>query len=87
MKFLESPSSENFVLTNKKKRIIKAFMKEYCFSYNLYYMYRDNGFVPELDDFISFLKNRLIFLKNAECFYAIKTSADSLNSKKFTGVF
>lgn len=87
MKFIDSPSPEKFVLTNKKKRIIKSFMREYCFSYNLYYAYRDNGFVPEVDDFISFLKDRLIFLKNIECFYAITTTSCNREKLKFQGVY
>ncbi|WP_445718014.1 hypothetical protein [Flavobacterium sp.] len=86
MKFIDSPSPENFVLTHKKKRIIKAFMKEYCFSYNLYYIYRHDGFIPELDDFIAFLKDRLVFLKNIHCFYAIKTISTNREKMKFQGV-
>jgi hypothetical protein len=87
MKFIDAPTPENFVLTNKKKRIIKALMREYCFNYNSYNIYKNAEFIPEIDDFIYFLKDRLIFLKNIKCTYVIKSMSTNREKMKFQGVY
>jgi hypothetical protein len=82
MKNIESPSPEKFILTAKKKRMIKALMEEFICS-NLYLLHEYKGcFVPELIDYENFLKQRLTFLAKINFTIAIEV----VNTKVWTGL-
>lgn len=69
---IDSPSNEDFILTNKKMRMIKSEMINYK---NKSLKNFDNYvFKTDLDDFIDFMKNRLLFLKNLDSCFAIGLS-------------
>jgi hypothetical protein len=63
MKFKETPSPEKFILTNKKKRIIKAILKEFMRSIE-YHVHYNKFYSPEVNEVHKFLLSRTVFLKN-----------------------
>lgn len=82
MKNIESPSPEKFILTAKKKRMIKTLMIEFIHS-NGYLLHEYKGFfIPELSDCENYLRERLVFLAKINFFIAIET----VNKKVWTGL-
>lgn len=71
MKNIDSPSYKDFILTNKKKRMIKAEMNNLISSLMSRFCNTDI-FSVELEEYTSYLKSRLAFLKNIKAFYAIE---------------
>lgn len=62
MKNIHSPTEEEFILTHKKKRIIKSVLKEFLRSIQ-YFTTQNKFHTPELDEVAKFLIKRAIFLK------------------------
>ena len=78
MKNTHSPTAENFILTHKKRRMIKGLMREFASNNSLY---QEGKYIPNPTDLAIFLKERLMFLKNVQFRYGIETF-----NNIFTGV-
>lgn len=78
MKNTHSPTAENFILTHKKRRMIKGLMREFASNNSLY---QKGKYIPHPTDLAIFLKDRLMFLKNVQFRYGIEIT-DGI----FTGV-
>jgi hypothetical protein len=63
MKNTHAPTEEEFILTHKKMRMIKALMREFATNYSSS-TYSDINYIPKSEYFEMYLKRRLIFLKN-----------------------
>ena len=79
MKFKEIPTPENFVLTNKKKRIIKSEMRNFIAS-KIDVM--REGFFPKPLELKEFMTERICFLKNNEDFVYIVVTFKRTGEKK-----
>lgn len=71
MRNVHSPLDHEFVLTNKKKRMIKSCMYNFLQS-NIYNVFRDKSYITDVDEFISFMEQRLVFLRNVSKVYYIQ---------------
>lgn len=72
MKFIEKPSPENFLLTAKKKIIIKSLMYNF-FQSKEYDLFKDKNYKPTSFEFKKFILDRCIFLGYINCHFAIVT--------------
>jgi hypothetical protein len=73
MKNTHSPTAENFILTHKKRRMIKGLMREFVSNHTgASYSECDGKHIPEPTDLAIFLRERLMFLKNVQLWYGIE---------------
>lgn len=82
MKLVEKPSPENFILTAKKKRIIKSLMYNF-FQSKEYDLYKDENYKPGVFEFKKFILDRCVFLSRINCHFAIVTHEEIWTSLYF----